>query len=183
MRVRPGRAKQFARQAKLTRGTTITLSFPERPETREWAEAIKGQIERTLDVKVKTEGFEAAKYYKRQSGKSARGLYRSAWLPDVPSAEDMLRPLLTSEGIASGNNSGRYVNKRVDKLLDQAAAANDPAKRAEYLRQAERQALTEDMAVIPLFGRKEYRVVNGEEFVNLRMDFQENPDLRVISIR
>ena len=39
------------------------------------------------------------------------------------------------------------------------------------------------MAVIPLFGRKEDRVVNGEELVNLRMDFQENPDLRVISTR
>ena len=57
MRVRPGQGQAVRQAGQTDPRHHITLSFPERPETREWAEAIKGQIERTLDVKVKTDKF------------------------------------------------------------------------------------------------------------------------------
>lgn len=179
----PARAKQLAEQARLGRTTEITLTFPRRPETDRWAETIKAQVENVLDVKVKVRGQDPSEFYERKDGSKARGLYRGAWLPDAPTPDDMLRPLLSTDGIAAGNNIGRYSNKTFDTLLDNAAKTNDKAKRDAYYQQAEKLAIGTDLAIIPLLERKEYRVVNNEKFANLRMDFFENPDLRVATIR
>ncbi|MGH3431746.1 MAG: ABC transporter substrate-binding protein, partial [Thermocrispum sp.] len=119
----PGKAKQLAKQGKLGRSTPITLAIPQRQDTVQWAELIKDQVERALGVSVKVEALPPDEYYKGQGRKGASGLFRGAWLPDVATPDDMLRPLLSADGITAGNNTGRYRNKKVEKLLDQAGAA------------------------------------------------------------
>jgi len=179
----PAKAEQLAKEGGLSKRTKLTLAFPQRPETQTWAEAIREQLEKNLGITVQLQPLPPDKFYERQGKTNARGLYRGAWLPDVATPDDMLRPLLTTRGIANGTNPGRYSNKQFDKLLDRAARTSDEARRAELYQQAEQLAIGTDMALIPLLERTEFRLADNEKFMNLRMDFYENPDLRVISLR
>lgn len=173
----PAKAKQLAKKGGL--GKKLTLAFQSRPETKMWAEAIAAQLEKNLGITVKLQALPPDEFYEKQRKRGASGLWRGAWLPDVATADDMLRPLLSTPAIKNGTNVGGYSSKAFDKLLDAAARTADDAERAGIFRQAEELAIGTDMALIPLFGRKEFRLADNEKFMNLRMDFYENPDLRV----
>lgn len=175
----PTRAAALAKSGGLRKGTAITLSFPEGSESARWMEAAAEQLEDNLGLRVKLRPMPMPAYRDAETARNAGGLFRGGWLPDVATPGDMLRPLLATGSIRTGSNIGRYSSKKVDKLLDQAARAGDEAKRISLYQQAERQALATDMAVIPLFERREFRAADHTEFGNLRMDFYENPDLRV----
>ncbi len=54
--------------------------------------------------------------------------------------------------------------------------------RAKF-QEAEKIAIGDDQALIPLWNRTQHRLVNTTKFINLRMDFSENPDLYEISIK
>lgn len=85
-------------------------------------------------------------------------LFRLGWQPDVPLADQVLRPLLHRASIPSPDgdaglrhNLGRYAAPDVDALLDQARATSSPVVRAARYRSAARLALERDQAVVPLF--------------------------------
>ncbi len=104
--------------------------------------------------------------------------------------ENFLTPLLSTAAIAAdaqsaatGDNKGRYSNKEFDDLLAKAKANPDEKERIRLYNQAEKIAIGDDMAEIPLWNRTQHRLANTEKFINLRMDFNENPDLSIISIK
>jgi oligopeptide transport system substrate-binding protein len=73
------------------------------------------------------------------------------WLPGYPDPEYCLRLILHSHAKA---NEGRYDYSPFDVLIDSARHAETGAKRLELYRQADRLAVTEEAAVIPLvYGR------------------------------
>lgn len=176
-------AARLARSGGLKRGTALTLTYPEGSESARWMEAVAEELENNLGLKVKLRPMPIDKYHDSETARTASGLYRGGWLPDVATPSDMLRPLLATASIKTGSNIGRYSSKEVDKLLDRAARTSDEAERIALFQQAERRALATDMAVIPLFERKEFRAADHTKFGNLRLDFYENPDLRVAFAR
>ncbi len=73
------------------------------------------------------------------------------WLPGYPDPEYMLRLLLHSEALT---NAGRYEDKRFDELIEQARRASTDRERLELFHEADRYAVADRVAVIPLvYGR------------------------------
>ncbi len=50
-----------------------------------------------------------------------------------------------------------------------------------FIKQAEKIAIGDDMALIPLWYRTQYRAFDSTKWKNVEMDFFENPTLAVIS--
>ena len=64
-----------------------------------------------------------------------------------------------------------------DELVARAVATPDVAARNDLYKQAEKIAIGDDLGVIPLFARQQFRLVNTTTFGNVNMDFWENPTL------
>jgi oligopeptide transport system substrate-binding protein len=187
----PARARRLARIAGLTEGTVLHFRYNDRAQHEIWTSAVKRQLETTLGIKVNyyAESFPMLQENQRAAGVS--GISRSAWGLDYPSPGNVLTSLLSTAAIGTldptrpvtGENVGRYSNPRVDRLLDQARlTADEPARTALY-KQAERIAIGEDLALIPLWYHRQYRLAARDRFVNLRMDWFSNLDLTVVALR
>jgi peptide/nickel transport system substrate-binding protein/oligopeptide transport system substrate-binding protein len=72
--------------------------------------------------------------------------YCLVWVADFPRPQAFLEPLLLS---TSPDNRTGFVDARLDRLLDRARGEEDPARREDLYRQAERRAL-ELMPLVPL---------------------------------
>ena len=104
----------------------------------------------------------------RRRGRAAREAARAradrcvlGWLPGYPDPEYCLRLILHSHAKA---NEGRYAYPPFDLLIDSARHAETGAKRLELYRQADRLAVAEEAAVIPLvYGRSMAFVRPGVE--------------------
>ncbi len=75
-----------------------------------------------------------------------KGMFRSGWQMDYPSIENFLAPLYKT---GASSNDGDYSNPEFDKLLTQAAAA-DQAEANPLYQQAEA-LLAQDMPAIPMW--------------------------------
>jgi oligopeptide transport system substrate-binding protein len=71
----------------------------------------------------------------------------AGWIADYPDPHDFLDVLFRC---GSQQNNTNYCNPEVDKLLDQAAAEENPDKRQELYRQVE-QTVVDEAAWVPLF--------------------------------
>jgi ABC-type oligopeptide transport system substrate-binding subunit/class 3 adenylate cyclase len=77
----------------------------------------------------------------------------SGWFPGYPDPEYFLRLLLHS---TAKDNVGRYANSEFDQLIEQARLGRDVRRRLELFHQADRLAVAEEAAVIPLaYGRND----------------------------
>jgi oligopeptide transport system substrate-binding protein len=183
-------AKKLAKEAGLTEGTELTFQFNVDAGHEEWCAAVKDQLETNLGLKVNMTGVQFTDLLNNEQQPGATGIYRAAWGADYPTAGNFLEPLLSTDAIGAtasepvtGDNRGRYSNKEFDGLLEDAKKEKDDAKRTKLYQQAEKIAIADDQALIPLWNRTQHRLANTEDFINVRMDFHEDPDLRVISTK
>jgi oligopeptide transport system substrate-binding protein len=183
-------AKRLAQEAGLTPGTELNFQYNSDGAHAEWTAAVKQQLEQNLGLKVNYTAVLFADMLNNQQEANASGIYRYAWGADYPDPENFLGPIvstpaigLTPDGKRTGNNRTGYSNKQVDDLLVRANATKDEAERIKLYQEAERIAIGEDMAMIPLWIRQQFRAVASDKFVNLRMTFGEDPDLRIISLK
>ena len=187
----PVQAKQLAAQAGLTPGTHIRFQFNSGAGHEEWTAAVKQQLEQNLGVVVDYSGVPFRDLLTNQQQPDATGLFRAAWGADYPTAANMLTPLLatasigaaTPDDVATGDNRGRYSNPAFDALMDRAAATRDAAARNDLYKQAEKIAIGDDLGLIPLFTRQQFRLGNTATFGNVNMDFTDNPTLAAITVR
>jgi oligopeptide transport system substrate-binding protein len=187
----PVQAKQLAAQAGLTPGTHIRFQFNSGAGHEEWTAAVKQQLEQNLGVVVDYSGVPFRDLLTNQQQPDATGLFRAAWGADYPTAANMLTPLLatasigaaTPDDVATGDNRGRYSNPAFDALMDRAAATRDAAGRNDLYKQAEKIAIGDDLGLIPLFTRQQFRLGNTATFGNVNMDFTDNPTLAAITVR
>jgi oligopeptide transport system substrate-binding protein len=187
----PAQAKQLAAQAGLTPGTHLRFQFNTGGGHEEWTAAVKQQLEQNLGVVVDYSGVPFRDLLNNQQQPDATGLFRSAWGADYPTAANMLTPLLatasigaaTPDAVATGDNRGRYSNPAFDALMDRAAATQDAAARNDLYKQAEKIAIGDDLGLIPLFTRQQFRLANTATFGNVNMDFTDNPTLAAITVR
>jgi oligopeptide transport system substrate-binding protein len=183
-------AKKLAKEAGLTPGTELNFQFNVDAGHEEWTAAVKDQLETNLGLKVNLGGVQFTDLLNNEQQPGSTGIYRAAWGADYPTPGNFLEPLLSTGAIGAkanepttGDNRGRYSNKKFDDLLKDAKGEKDEGKRNTLYQQAEKIAIGDDQALIPLWIRTQHRLANTSKFINMRMDFSENPDLYEISIK
>ena len=187
----PEQAKKLAAEAGLTAGTTVNFQFNAGSGHEEWTAAVKQQLEKTLGVKVNYGGVPFKDMLVNEQAPGASGIFRAAWGADYPTPGNFLAPLLSTASIGTtdpsapvvGDNRGRYSNKAFDDLLTKAAATKDEGERNKTYKQAEKIAIGDDLALIPMFARQQFRLANTSKFGNVNMDFFENPTLAEITLK
>ncbi|HEV7863232.1 MAG TPA: ABC transporter substrate-binding protein [Acidimicrobiia bacterium] len=177
------RAKALAASAGLAPGTKVNLAYNTGGGHEAWVQAVQEQLQKNLGLKVELQPSPFKELLQKESAKDASGLYRAAWSADYPSAENFLFPLLSKKSFPPGDNRGRYNNAKFDDLLVQARKTPDEAERAKLIKQAEKIAIGDDLALIPMWYRDQYRVFDAAKWQNVSMDFNENPTLSVISLK
>jgi len=177
------KAKELAAKAGLTPGTKVNLAFNTGGGHESWVQAIQQQLQDNLGLKVELQPFPFKELLQKEAAKDASGLFRAAWSADYPSAENFLYPLLSKNSLPPGDNRGRYQNEQFDSLLSQARKTPDEAKRADLIKQAEKIAIGDDLALIPLWYRDQYRVYDASKWQNISIDFNENPNLATLSLK
>ncbi|MFL6122271.1 ABC transporter substrate-binding protein [Actinophytocola sp.] len=183
-------AKKLAKEAGLTAGTKLNFQFNTGGGHEEWTAAVADQLKKNLGLDVELKGVQFTDLLNNEQQPGSSGLYRAAWGADYATPGNFLEPLLSTGAIGAkadqptvGDNRGRYSNKKFDDLLKNAKKEKDEGKRTDLYQQAEKIAIGDDQALIPLWNRTQHRLANTDKFINLRMDFHEDPDLRVISIK
>jgi oligopeptide transport system substrate-binding protein len=177
------RAKALAASGGLLPGTKVNLAFNTGGGHEAWVQAIQQQLQDTLGLKVELQPYPFKEMLQKEAAKGAAGLWRAAWSADYPSAENFLFPLLSKKSLPPGDNRGRYDNAKFDDLLVQARKTPDDAERAKLIKQAEQVAIGDDMALIPLWYRDQYRVFDAAKWRNVAIDFNENATLSVIGLK
>jgi ABC-type oligopeptide transport system substrate-binding subunit len=176
------KAKELAARAGLTPGTEVNLGFDSGGGHEAWVQAIAQQLRDNLGLKVELQSLPFLELRKTEAEKDADGLFQAAWIADYPSAENFLFPLL-SKNSGPAFNRGGYRNTEFDNLLAQGRKTVDDGERARLLRQAERLAIGDDLALIPLWYRSQYRVYDSNKWQNVALDFLEHPTLATLSLR
>jgi len=176
------RARQLAVEGGIPPGTKVRFSFNTGGGHEGWVQAVAQQLRDALGLDIDLQGVSFAELLQKEEAPEATGLYRASWGADYPSADDFLRPLLSSASVPpGGKNRGRYQNPEFDSLLDRALRAGDTAQRVALTKQAEKKAVGDDVALIPLWYRTQYRVFSNR-FTNVSMDLFENPTLADIAL-
>lgn len=177
------RAKDLAAKAGIPPGTGVSLAYNTGGGHEAWVQAVQQQLETNLGLKVDLQPSPFAELLKKEAASNASGLYRAAWNADYPSAENFLYPLLAKASLPPGDNRGRYVNQKFEESLAAARRATEEADRVTHIKAAEKQAIGEDLALIPLWYRSAYRVFDSARWAGVELDFFENPTLATISLK
>lgn len=178
------KAKQLALESGLTPGTTVNLAFNTGGGHEAWIQAVSQQLKDVLGLNVNVQPGPFKELLKNEKAPNASGLFRAAWGADYPTPDNFLYPLLATEPKDNpGDNRGRYSNPAFDALLTQERAAKTIDARAPIVKNAEQLAIGQDLALIPLWYRTQYRVFDSGKYTNVDMDFFEDPTIGVISLK
>jgi oligopeptide transport system substrate-binding protein len=179
-------ARLYAKEAGLVEGTRIDLAYNTGAGHDRWTAAIGEQLRTGLGLDVRLLEMTGRELLDHRTSAAASGLCRAGWAYDYPTPDNLLFPLLHSsctspdaDGVAHGDNEGRYVSAEFDAAVDHARSLQGGAAQAEAWRAAERIAVA-DLALIPLWYRTEYRVFAADRFTGLDLDFFGNPTLAAV---
>lgn len=179
----PDRAKQLFQQSGV-KIDKLTLHFNAGAGHDEWMAATAQQISQTLGIPVEaipaTTQFTGSAGYtgwiKEGAPPSAN---RIAWSLDYPTPDNFLYPLLFS---SSTDNKSSYNNPAYDKLIGEARAELDSDAREKLYQEAEDLAL-EDMPIVPMWWRTQFRLAKLDRFGGLAIDPFEDPTLRTAYVK
>ena len=146
----PKKAKKTIEDAGGLPGGKITItSNVDTGSHRQWMEAVCNSINDTLGKNsacsvnpVPTFG----EFRSDVTGKKMTGLFRTGWQMDYPLIQNFLQPQFYTN--ASSNDS-HFSNDRVDKLMDEANAAQEGAAVAKF--QEAEKIILDEMPAIPLW--------------------------------
>jgi ABC-type oligopeptide transport system substrate-binding subunit len=180
------KAKELAAAAGLAPGTKIKLAYNTGAGHEEWIQAVAAQLNEVLGLEAELVGQPFPELLAAQQAPGATGMFRFAWGADYPTPDNFLYPLLHTDAInkdeagkVTGDNRARYSNPEFDELVTTARASLDPAERISLNQQAEKIAV-DDMAMIPLWNRTQYRLAS-DKFTGIELDFNEDPNLATLS--
>ncbi|XID95511.1 peptide ABC transporter substrate-binding protein [Paenibacillaceae bacterium WGS1546] len=124
-----------------------TLTYNTNEGHKAIAEAVIDMWRKNLGIEVKLTNQEWGTFLEaRKAGQF--NIARSGWGADINHAINFSYDLIHPK---SGNNDGKYDNPAVGKALDDAILAADDKTRLELIAQAEKTAIADDMAVIPIY--------------------------------
>lgn len=124
----------------------ITLIYNSSEAHQKIALAIADMWKNNLGVSVKTQNQEWSVFLdNRQSGNYQ--IARAGWTADYNDPMTFLDMWMTG----NGNNDAKYSNPEYDKLLKDAQATQDNAKRMDDMSKAEKILVQDDMAMMPIY--------------------------------
>jgi oligopeptide transport system substrate-binding protein len=119
-------------------------------------EAIVASLKDNLGVQIQVQQTDWATFLNDLNNpNNTNQIWDLGWIADYPDPHDFLD---VNFRCGSQQNNTGYCNPDLDKLLDQAASQEDPAKREALYYQAE-QIIVNDAAWIPLFYEVQYWLV------------------------
>ncbi|HET9024706.1 MAG TPA: ABC transporter substrate-binding protein [Burkholderiaceae bacterium] len=135
----PARAKQLLTEAGYPNGFDVTLDCPNNRyiNDEEICLAAAAMLAK-IGIQTKVTTMPRATYFPKLE-KFDTSMYMLGWGGAITDAQTMLSPVLRSPDTKTGNGSfnyGRYVNPKLDALIDAAAVEPDVEKRREIIRQA-----------------------------------------------
>ena len=152
----PGTAKEYLeaglKELGLSELPTVKYSYNTNNTHQKIAEAVQAMWADQLGVNVEINNMEWNAYLDTL----AEGTYqigRLGWLGDFMDPITFLDMWITG----GGNNDAKYSNAEYDKLLADAKATGDQAKRLEYLSKAEK-ILLKEAGIAPIYFYTEVRV-------------------------
>ena len=177
------KAKELAAKSGLPPGTKVNLTFNTGGGHEQWVQAVAQQLKDNLGLDINIVPMPFAEMLAQQISPQANGLYRLAWGADYPTPDNFLFPLLSKRSFPPGDNRARYDNPRFDALLDQARLAKNKTDQIKAIKDAEKIAIGDDLALIPLWYRTQYRVYDADKWTGLKMNFNENPTVATASLK
>jgi peptide/nickel transport system substrate-binding protein len=135
----PQRARQLLAEAGYPGGFEVTLDCPNNRyvNDEEICIAVAAMLAR-VGVQTRVTAMPRATYFPKLE-KFDTSFFMLGWGGAITDAQTTLSPVLRSPDPKTGNGSfnyGRYVNPKLDQLIDAAAVEPDPDKRRELIRQA-----------------------------------------------
>lgn len=179
----PERAKELFEESGVNLDK-LTLHFNAGAGHDEWMAAVAQQISQTLGIQVEaipatTQFTGSAGYTGWIKSGAPPSLNRIGWGLDYPTPDNFLYPLLFS---TSSDNKPNYNNPEYDELILEARTETDADERIALYQEAEDLAL-EDMPLVPLWWRTQFRLVKLDKFGGLEIDPFEDPTLRTAYIK
>ena len=133
-------------------------------ETREGAELLAGFLDRVgIALELR---FSTFPQFMRRLNRREEQLFMIGWVADWPDPMNFLQ-LFNSRNASPGPNRTNYANPAYDALCDEAAAATDPARRLELVREMQ-DVVREDCPWACLYYRREFVLV-GPDILGFRL--------------
>jgi peptide/nickel transport system substrate-binding protein len=131
----PALAKKLLADAGYTKGLYIDLWIPQDPAFARVAESIQSYLA-VVGIHAKLIQRESAAA-REAARKGQADLFVKDWYADYPDAENFLYPLLHGANRGVGGNVSFYENPAYDRIVSQARAEQDSARRATLYREAD----------------------------------------------
>ncbi|WP_442109456.1 ABC transporter substrate-binding protein [Pseudomonas sp. NUPR-001] len=167
----PEKAKQLLKEAGVKEGTEITLwampvQRPYNPNAKLMAEMLQSDWKK-IGINAKIVSYEWGEYIKRSKG-GENGAMLIGWSGDNGDPDNWLGTLFGCDAIA-GNNFSKWCDPEYDKLIKQAKATSDQAKRTELYKQAQHR-LKDQVPMTPIAHSTVYQPMR-----NTVQDFKISP--------
>jgi ABC-type transport system substrate-binding protein len=147
LRFDPGRARAHLERSGFTGG----LAIAGLDEDRRLLDAVVESWRATLQVEVDVRTWTVADAAKIRLPTDIAPIYFTGWLPGYPDPEYYLRLLFQS---TSKTNEGGFSSPEFDELIERARQERSDRSRLELFHEADRMAVAERVAVIPVvYGR------------------------------
>ena len=175
LKFNPAEARRLLSEAGYPDGKglpSIVLGYNTDEEKKLVAEAIQSMWQKHLNVVVKIENQEWKVFLKTLQN-DPFPVFRAGWGADYPDPDNFMK-LFTSN---SGNNHGRWKNRRYDELLETAARELDAKKRGKIYDDAQKLLTEVDVAIVPLYWKAESTVLSPK-FTGLEYNSMARMDLR-----
>lgn len=124
----------------------VELLYNTHENHKKVATAIAAMWKQWLGVDVVLVNQEWKVYLQSRRMKATTQVFRAGWIGDYNDANSFLEILHSAHGL---NDTG-YASAKYDQLLGKAAVEADPARREQWMHEAEAQLL-EDLPVIPIY--------------------------------
>lgn len=121
-------------------------------------EAISNQLQTTLGITVELKPLLPAQFGEQRNTNGYEGPAFGRWGLSYASPDQVLSQYVTG---GEGNETTRYSNPEVDRLVEQALASSDDAERSGLYQQAEALVLA-DLPVIPLYQPNVYALQSSK---------------------
>jgi ABC-type transport system substrate-binding protein len=131
----------------------LTLVYVQKQlESEAAAAVIRDNLKQNLGIEIDLQAREIAEFIANTGDRETIPFWTAGWIADYPDPQDFLSTLLRT---GAPLNHVAYSNQQFDAICDKADAESDMAKRIPLYQQADQIAM-DDVAVLPLFYRKQH---------------------------
>jgi peptide/nickel transport system substrate-binding protein/oligopeptide transport system substrate-binding protein len=146
------KAKELLASAKFDREKPVRFLCGSDKDTVKTCQALRGELQKA-GLAVELDARETGTF-KQMLKNGDFDVFYYSWWADYPDAENFLAPLFMTSGERGGGNPTGYSSAEVDKLIREAQAEEEPAKRAELYRKIQ-EIVIEECPRVWLWHRKE----------------------------